>query len=122
MQEETQAKEKRRDDEHKNEAATIFSTIQDTMLNQIKNYDVDGSFGTKVDTLARHILWIRENDPGAKSVVFSQFRDFLNILTTAFTQFKIGFTSIDIKDGIQKFKSDPNVHETATCYNLLHNC
>jgi len=49
------------------------------------------------------------SDPGAKSVVFSQFRDFLDILAKAFTQFKIGFTSIDKKDGIQKFKNDPSV-------------
>lgn len=49
------------------------------------------------------------SDAGAKSVVFSQFRDFLDILAKAFTQFKIGFTSIDKKDGIQKFKNDPSV-------------
>jgi len=89
------------------EETTIYSGIRDTILNQIKNVDLDGSFGTKIDTLARHILWIREHDAGAKAIVFSQYRDFLDVLARAFGQFKIGFTGIDRKDGIQKFKNEP---------------
>ncbi|KAK4698047.1 hypothetical protein P7C71_g105, partial [Lecanoromycetidae sp. Uapishka_2] len=88
--------------------ATIYSGIRDTTLNQIKNIDMDGSFGTKIDTLARHVLWIREHDPGAKCIVFSQFRDFLEVLSRAFTHFKIGWTGIDRKNGIEKFKDDPS--------------
>jgi len=89
--------------------STIYSGIREPILNQIKNIDLDGSFGTKIDTLARHMLWIREHDPGAKSIVFSQYRDFLDVLARAFAQFKIGFTGIDRKDGIQKFKNDPSM-------------
>lgn len=91
------------------EDSTIYSGIRDTTLTQIKNIDMDGSFGTKIDTLARHILWIREHDPGAKSIVFSQYKDFLEVLSRAFTHFKIGWTGIDRKSGIQKFKDDPSV-------------
>ena len=91
------------------EHSSIYSGIRGAILDQIKNIDLDGSFGTKIDTLARHILWIREYDPGAKSVVFSQYKDFLDVLARAFSQFKIGFTGIDRKDGIQKFKNDPSV-------------
>lgn len=91
-----------------NKDSTIYSGIRDTTLSQIKNIDLDGSFGTKIDTLARHVLWIREHDPGAKSVIFSQYKDFLDVLARAFGQFKIGFTGIDRKDGIQKFKNDPS--------------
>jgi E3 ubiquitin-protein ligase SHPRH len=91
------------------ESSAIYSGVRDTILNEIKNIDLDGSFGTKIDTLARHMLWIREHDPGAKSVVFSQYRDFLDVLGKAFRQFKIGFTGFDQKDGIQKFKHDPSV-------------
>ena len=90
------------------ENSAIYSGIQNSILNQIKNVELDGSFGTKIDTLARHILWIREHDPGAKSVVFSQYKDFLDVLARAFGHFKIGFTGIDRKDGIQKFKNDPS--------------
>ena len=78
-------------------------------MNEIKAIDLNGSFGTKIDTLARHIYWMREHDPGAKSIIFSQYRDFLDVLARAFSHFHIGFTAIDRKDGIQKFKSDPNI-------------
>ena len=95
--------------------SAIYSGIRETVLNQIRNIDLDGSFGTKIDSLARHILWIREHDPGAKSIVFSQYKDFLDVLTRAFSQFKIGFTGIDRKDGIQKFKN----HAGTECF-LMH--
>ena len=108
MQEESQTKASDLDSKSM-EITSIYSGINITTLNQIKNIDVEGSFGTKIDTLARHLLWIRDNDPGAKSIVFSQFKDFLDILARAFTKFKIGFTSIDKKDGVDKFKKDPSV-------------
>ena len=88
---------------------SIYSGINAETLNQIKSIDVKGSFGTKIDTIARHLLWIRENDPGAKSIVFSQFKDFLDILAKAFAKFKISWTSIDARAGIEKFKSDPGI-------------
>ncbi|MCJ1431726.1 hypothetical protein MMC27_001081 [Xylographa pallens] len=90
-------------------ASSIYSGINSLTLNQIKNIDVEGSFGSKIDTLARHILWIRENDPGAKSVIFSQYKDFLDVLSRAFIKFRIGFASIDKKNGVEKFKKDPSI-------------
>lgn len=96
-------------------SSAIYAGIQQPILNQIKNIDVDGSFGTKIDTLARHILWLREHDPGAKCIIFSQYQDFLEILARAFSQYKIGYTGIDRKDGIQKFRS----HSEIVCF-FLH--
>ena len=89
--------------------ASIYAGISDTILCQIKNIDLDGSFGMKIDTLARHILWIRENDPGSKSIIFSQYKDFLDVLARAFAQFKIGFSSIDRRGGTERFKKDSGV-------------
>lgn len=71
--------------------------------------DESRSFGTKIDTLARHMLWVRQNDPGAKSVVFSQYKDFLNVLSRAFTHFQIAFSGFDKPNGVRKFKDDPGV-------------
>lgn len=88
---------------------SIYADISSSTLKEIKNIDLDSSYGTKIDTLARHILWLREHDPGAKSVVFSQYKNFLEILANALSRFKIGFSSVDAKDGIQNFKSDPAV-------------
>ncbi|RAH46455.1 putative SNF2 family helicase/ATPase, partial [Aspergillus brunneoviolaceus CBS 621.78] len=94
---------------------SIYHDISSSTLNEIKNIDLNSSFGTKIDTLARHIMWLREHDPGAKSVVFSQYKNFLEILASALSRFKIGFSSVDSKDGIQNFKSDPALE----CF-LLH--
>lgn len=91
------------------EDSTIYSGIRHNILNQIQKIDLDGSFGTKIDTIARHILWIRDHDPGSKAVVFSQYKDFLDVLAKAFSQFRIGFTSIDRKAGIEKFTIDPSI-------------
>ncbi|MCJ1400590.1 hypothetical protein MMC11_003796 [Xylographa trunciseda] len=97
------------DSESDSATSSIYSGINSLTLNQIKNIDVEGSFGSKIDTLARHILWIRENDPGAKSVIFSQYKDFLDVLARAFSKFKIGFASIDKKNGVEKFKKESSI-------------
>jgi len=98
-------------------STTVYSDISSNVLMQIKSIELSGSssYGTKIDTLARHILWLRQHDPGSKSIVFSQYRDFLKVLGSAFSLFKIGHSSVDAKDGIEKFKSDP----AAECF-LLH--
>lgn len=94
----------------------IYSTFNADKLAQIQNVELDGpSFTTKVDTLVRHLLWLRESDPGAKSIVFSQYRDFLHVLQNAFKRFRIGHASIDEPNGTSRFKDDPSVE----CF-LLH--
>ncbi|KAL4900599.1 hypothetical protein BDW74DRAFT_161767 [Aspergillus multicolor] len=94
---------------------SIYTDIGSGTLHEIKNIDLKDSFGTKIDTLARHILWLREHDPGAQSIVFSQYKGFLDYLGNAFKHFKIGFSSVDEPDGIEKFKKDPGIE----CF-LLH--
>lgn len=94
----------------------LYSEFDNTELERMKNIELDGpSFTTKVDTLVRHLMWLRESDPGAKSIVFSQYKDFLHILRNAFNRFRIGYASIDDPDGIKRFKEDPAVE----CF-LLH--
>jgi E3 ubiquitin-protein ligase SHPRH len=96
--------------------SAIYSEISKSKLAEIKNIELDGpSFTTKVDTLARHLMWLRETDPGAKSIIYSQFKDFLDVLARAFQRFRIGFSSIDKPNGIERFKNDPGIE----CF-LLH--
>lgn len=53
--------------------ARIYSEFSAEKLIEINNIPLEGpSFTTKVDTLVRHILWLRDSDPGAKTIVFSQ--------------------------------------------------
>lgn len=99
-----------------NKKSSIYAEISKSTLAEIKNIELRGpSFTTKVDTLARHLIWLRESDPGAKSIIYSQFKDFLAVLADAFQVFRIGCVSIDDRDGIEKFKNDPSIE----CF-LLH--
>ncbi|CAL3963194.1 unnamed protein product [Diplocarpon coronariae] len=99
-----------------NKKSAIYSEISKSTLAEIKDVELDGpSFTTKVDTLARHLIWLRQSDPGAKSIIFSSFKGFLDVLAQAFTKFRIGYSSIDKSNGINRFKSDPGIE----CF-LLH--
>ncbi|EFR01745.1 hypothetical protein MGYG_04745 [Nannizzia gypsea CBS 118893] len=93
----------------------IYSDISSKVLEEIQNIDLPGSYGTKIDTLCRHLLWLRQHDPGAKSIVFSQNKSFLSTLRLVFYRFKIGHSSIDEQSGIERFKED----HTKECF-LLH--
>ncbi|KAI1075210.1 SNF2 family N-terminal domain-containing protein [Whalleya microplaca] len=88
----------------------IYSQFSDEKLEAIRGVELNGpSYGTKIDTLVKHILWLREEDPGAKSVIFSQFKGFLNVLSQAFTRYGIGYASFDKPNGIPRFKEDPRI-------------
>lgn len=51
----------------------IYTEFGADKLAQISDIDLEGpSFTTKVDAIVRHVLWLRESDPGAKSIIFSQ--------------------------------------------------
>jgi len=88
--------------------STIYAEFSAEKLAEIKNIELSGpSFTTKVDTLIRHLLWLRQSDPGAKSIVFSQYKEFLEVLALAFRRHRIGYTSFDKAHGIASFKEDP---------------
>lgn len=86
--------------------SSIYSDISDSTMREIKMIDLAGSYGSKIDMIARHLLWIRNNDPGAKTIIFSQFGDFLQVLRNALNTWKIGASSIHDKNGIEQFKQD----------------
>ncbi|KAL1793081.1 hypothetical protein ACET3X_008063 [Alternaria dauci] len=90
-------------------STSIYSDIPDSTMKEIKMIDLEGSYGTKIDMIARHLIWIRNNDPGAKSIIFSQFGDFLEVLREALNKWKISASSITDKDGIRKFKTDASI-------------
>jgi E3 ubiquitin-protein ligase SHPRH len=88
----------------------IYKDLNAEQLAEIQNIDLDGpSYTTKVDTLTRHLLWLRESDPGAKSIVFSQYKEFLDILAQAFRRYRIGFTSFDNAHGVAQFKEEAGI-------------
>ena len=95
---------------HKIKSTRIYREFSEDKLVAIKNIELDGpSYATKIDTMIKHLLWLREKDPGAKSIIFSQFRGFLDVLSKAFDRYRIGFTSFDQKGGISMFKEEPGI-------------
>jgi E3 ubiquitin-protein ligase SHPRH len=89
--------------------SAIYSEVDNTLMDEVKSIDLPASFGTKIDTLGRHLLWIREHDPGAKAIVFSQYRDFLDVLGPAFATFKIGCTRLGRPGAVEKFRHDASI-------------
>lgn len=102
--------------ERSSKNSSIYTDISTGTLREIKNIDINGYFGTKIDTLARHILWLRMHDPGSKSIVFSQYKGFLDVLSVALSHYKIGYSSVDSTNGIENFKNDQAVWLLALSY------
>ncbi|SMR55318.1 unnamed protein product [Zymoseptoria tritici ST99CH_1A5] len=91
------------------QATGIYTDVSPTLLEEIKSIDLPNSYGTKIDTLGRHLHWIREHDPGAKSIVFSQYREFLDVLGIALRDFKLGHARLGRPGAAEKFKHDPSI-------------
>ena len=90
--------------------SAIYTSFNPSKLDSIKNIDLSGpSFTTKVDFLIRHLLYLRAHDPGAKSIIFSQYKEFLDLLSLAFKRYRIGFASFDKSHSVSHFRDDPSV-------------
>lgn len=81
----------------------IYETVDGKVLQQIQLVQLKASFGSKIDNLTRHLLWIKEQD-GAKAVVFSQWSDVLEVMERSFKLNGIGYVRFDRK---QKKDDDP---------------
>lgn len=90
--------------------SAIYTEFNAEELAEIKNINLEGpAFTSKVDNLVRHLLWLRENDPGAKSIVFSQYTDFLSVLCVALQRYRIGSTSLGEPNSATAFQEDPSL-------------
>lgn len=54
-----------------------YNTIDNDVLQKIQKIDCLGSFGSKIETLVKHILYLEDVDPGCKSIIFSAWADSL---------------------------------------------
>ncbi|OWM87325.1 hypothetical protein CDL15_Pgr022436 [Punica granatum] len=75
---------------------------------------VHGSYGTKIEAVTRRILWIKRTEPKAKVLLFSSWKDVLDVLEHAFTANDISYTRMKggrkAQDAISHFKGQkPNV-------------
>lgn len=54
-----------------------YNTIDKDLLEEIQRIDSLGSYGSKIETLVKHVLYLQDSDPGSKSIVFSAWADSL---------------------------------------------
>ncbi|THH04137.1 hypothetical protein EW145_g5749 [Phellinidium pouzarii] len=90
-----------------------YNSIDQEVFENIEKIDCLGSYGTKVETLVRHLLYLDDVDPGCKSIVFSAWADSLYILQHALTENGIKWLRVDQRRGKQNaakvFKTDPQI-------------
>ncbi|KAI0246671.1 SNF2 family N-terminal domain-containing protein [Lactifluus subvellereus] len=90
-----------------------YNTISHNLLSEINTMEVHGSYGTKIDTLVRHLLYLQLADSGAKSIVFSAWEDSLHIIEHALTRNGMCCLRIDSgnrkQDAATRFRNDPDI-------------
>ena len=91
----------------------IYQTIDGKVLQQIQQVELQTSFGSKIDNLTRHLLWI-QSQGGAKAVVFSQWSDVLDVMERSFRLNGIGYVRFDQKqrkdnDAVKLFKTSDTI-------------
>lgn len=55
-----------------------YNSIRSGLFDEIQSMESHGSYGSKIETLVRHLLYLQLADSGAKSIVFSAFADSLH--------------------------------------------
>ncbi|KAJ6581273.1 SNF2 family N-terminal domain-containing protein [Mycena capillaripes] len=72
-----------------------YNMIDPQIFREIQTLPSFGDFGNKIQTLVRHLSYLRNVDPGAKSIVFSAWADSLFIVERALRENGISCLRID---------------------------
>ncbi|KAF8343895.1 SNF2 family N-terminal domain-containing protein [Cantharellus anzutake] len=89
-----------------------YRRIENSLMSSINATAAVGDYGSKIQTLAKHILMIQESDPKAKSIVFSAWSDSLHIISHALTSNGIRHLKIDSSaksNAVRLFSSDESI-------------
>ncbi|KAI9509909.1 SNF2 family N-terminal domain-containing protein [Russula earlei] len=90
-----------------------YNTVSPGLRADIDTMELCGSYGTKIDTLVRHLLYLQIADVGAKSIVFSAWEDSLHIIEHALINNGIPSLRIDSgnrkQDAATRFRNDPTI-------------
>ncbi|KNZ77948.1 hypothetical protein J132_02888 [Termitomyces sp. J132] len=90
-----------------------YNMIDPKLFGEINSMESFGDYGSKIQTLVRHLLYLKLTDPDAKSIVFSAWADSLFIMERALTSNGIRCLRIDQKSrgesAAKRFKSDPEI-------------
>ncbi|KAI0078425.1 hypothetical protein K474DRAFT_1594151 [Panus rudis PR-1116 ss-1] len=90
-----------------------YNIIDPGLLESIELMESHGSYGSKIQTLVRHLLYIQAADPGSKTIVFSAWADSLHIIEHALRNNDIPCLRIDQNSARQnaakRFRTDPAI-------------
>ncbi|KAI0742548.1 SNF2 family N-terminal domain-containing protein [Daedaleopsis nitida] len=90
-----------------------YNYISAQTLRDIQAMESIGSYGSKIETLVRHLLYLDVTDSGSKSIVFSAWADSLLIIQHALRENGISCLRIDQNTGrrnaAKKFRTDPTI-------------
>ncbi|KAJ3027794.1 hypothetical protein HDV00_010853, partial [Rhizophlyctis rosea] len=84
------------------------------LLHTLRHIHLTGSYGTKLDTIIRHVIHLRREDPTVKALVFSQWEGVLGILERGMKDNGVGCVKLEGGKGgkgkaVVKFKEDDEV-------------
>lgn len=54
-----------------------YNLVSEGVLDSVQMMESHGSYGSKIETLIKHLLYVQIVEPGAKSIVFSAWADSL---------------------------------------------
>ncbi|KAG8900823.1 hypothetical protein FRB99_005746 [Tulasnella sp. 403] len=104
------------------DATTSASGVRRVKLNAVSSETLEEiskvesfaqQYGAKIQMLVRHLLYIEETEPGAKSIVFSAWADSLHIIEHALQANGITCIRIDAngarRNAASVFQTDPNI-------------
>ncbi|KAF8928529.1 hypothetical protein BGZ58_009597 [Dissophora ornata] len=80
---------------------------------QIRQVKVETGYGSKIDSIVRHIRFLIQEDPAVKCLVFSQWSNLLHLLTDSLTINQVGFVRLDgasNKSAVHEFKTNKDKH------------
>ncbi|CAL1697614.1 unnamed protein product [Somion occarium] len=90
-----------------------YNLIDSGLFDSIQMMESHGSYGSKIETLVRHLLYVQAADPGSKTIVFSAWADSLHIIEHALKHNDIPCLRIDQNSSKQnaakKFRTDPAI-------------
>ncbi|KDQ50603.1 hypothetical protein JAAARDRAFT_580714 [Jaapia argillacea MUCL 33604] len=90
-----------------------YNTVPSTLLETIEQMESHGSYGSKIQSLIRHLLYLQATDPGAKSIIFSAWADSLHIVEHALISNGISCLRIDSTKGKQnaakRFRNEADI-------------
>ncbi|KAF9197706.1 hypothetical protein BGZ49_001740 [Haplosporangium sp. Z 27] len=93
-------------------SALSSDTIQ-PVPERIQKVKIQTGYGSKIDSIVRHIQFLIQEDPAVKCLVFSQWSNLLHLLTESLTINQIGHIRLDgasNKSAVQEFKTNRDKH------------